>query len=107
MTEAEIIAFARDLWRYRDLTAMFVWLDFVAQYKQTYLFRRSARRSGFGFLASSALGNGNRAIGLWPLEIRFAQQAVPAVAVALWATCACGAIWFAVCFSHSRENPSC
>jgi lipopolysaccharide transport system permease protein len=26
-----------DLWRYRDLTAMFVWRDFVAQYKQTIL----------------------------------------------------------------------
>jgi len=26
-----------DLWRYRDLTAMFVWRDFVAQYKQTVL----------------------------------------------------------------------
>jgi lipopolysaccharide transport system permease protein len=26
-----------DLWRYRDLTRMFVWRDFVAQYKQTIL----------------------------------------------------------------------
>src|SRR5213075_78821 len=26
-----------DLWRYRDLTAMFVWRDFIAQYKQTIL----------------------------------------------------------------------
>lgn len=26
-----------DLWRYRDLTGMFVWRDFVAQYKQTIL----------------------------------------------------------------------
>ena len=26
-----------DLWRYRDLIAMFVWRDFVAQYKQTIL----------------------------------------------------------------------
>jgi lipopolysaccharide transport system permease protein len=26
-----------DLWRYRDLTAMFVWRDFVSQYKQTIL----------------------------------------------------------------------
>ena len=26
-----------DLWRYRDLTAMFVWRDYVAQYKQTIL----------------------------------------------------------------------
>jgi lipopolysaccharide transport system permease protein len=26
-----------DLWRYRDLTTMFVWRDFVAQYKQTIL----------------------------------------------------------------------
>lgn len=26
-----------DLWRYRDLTALFVWRDFVAQYKQTIL----------------------------------------------------------------------
>ena len=26
-----------DLWRYRDLTMMFVWRDFVAQYKQTIL----------------------------------------------------------------------
>src|SRR5438094_3952154 len=26
-----------DLWRYRDLMAMFVWRDFVAQYKQTIL----------------------------------------------------------------------
>src|SRR5437870_13683445 len=26
-----------DLWRYRDLMAMFVWRDFVAQYKQTFL----------------------------------------------------------------------
>jgi homopolymeric O-antigen transport system permease protein len=26
-----------DLWRYRDLTVMFVWRDFVAQYKQTIL----------------------------------------------------------------------
>jgi lipopolysaccharide transport system permease protein len=26
-----------DLWRYRHLTAMFVWRDFVAQYKQTIL----------------------------------------------------------------------
>ena len=26
-----------DLWRYRDLTAMFVWRDFVAAYKQTIL----------------------------------------------------------------------
>lgn len=27
----------RDLWRYRDLTMLFVWRDFVAQYKQTIL----------------------------------------------------------------------
>ena len=27
----------RDLWRYRDLVWMFVWRDFVAQYKQTIL----------------------------------------------------------------------
>src|SRR5689334_21668970 len=26
-----------DLWRYRDLTLLFVWRDFVAQYKQTIL----------------------------------------------------------------------
>jgi len=26
-----------DLWRYRDLTMLFVWRDFVAQYKQTIL----------------------------------------------------------------------
>ena len=26
-----------DLWRYRDLTLLFVWRDFVAQYKQTVL----------------------------------------------------------------------
>jgi len=26
-----------DLWRYRDLTGLFVWRDFVAQYKQTIL----------------------------------------------------------------------
>ena len=26
-----------DLWRYRDLTVLFVWRDFVAQYKQTIL----------------------------------------------------------------------
>src|SRR5437764_13150930 len=26
-----------DLWRYRDLTAMFVWRDFVSVYKQTIL----------------------------------------------------------------------
>ena len=26
-----------DLWRYRDLTTLFVWRDFVAQYKQTIL----------------------------------------------------------------------
>jgi lipopolysaccharide transport system permease protein len=26
-----------DLWRYRDLTSIFVWRDFVAQYKQTIL----------------------------------------------------------------------
>ena len=26
-----------DLWRYRDFTAMFVWRDYVAQYKQTIL----------------------------------------------------------------------
>jgi lipopolysaccharide transport system permease protein len=26
-----------DLWRYRDLTMLFVWRDFVAQYKQTVL----------------------------------------------------------------------
>ena len=26
-----------DLWRYRDLTMIFVWRDFVAQYKQTIL----------------------------------------------------------------------
>jgi lipopolysaccharide transport system permease protein len=26
-----------DLWRYRDLTFMFIWRDFVAQYKQTIL----------------------------------------------------------------------
>jgi lipopolysaccharide transport system permease protein len=26
-----------DLWRYRDLTGLFVWRDFVAQYKQTLL----------------------------------------------------------------------
>src|SRR5437016_7854627 len=26
-----------DLWRYRDLTAMFIWRDYVAQYKQTIL----------------------------------------------------------------------
>jgi lipopolysaccharide transport system permease protein len=26
-----------DLWRYRDLTLMFIWRDFVAQYKQTIL----------------------------------------------------------------------
>jgi lipopolysaccharide transport system permease protein len=26
-----------DLWRYRDLTVLFVWRDFVAQYKQTVL----------------------------------------------------------------------
>jgi len=26
-----------DLWRYRDLTAMFVWRDYVAQYKETIL----------------------------------------------------------------------
>jgi lipopolysaccharide transport system permease protein len=26
-----------DLWRYRDLTMLFVWRDFVATYKQTIL----------------------------------------------------------------------
>ena len=26
-----------DLWRYRDLTGLFVWRDFMAQYKQTIL----------------------------------------------------------------------
>ena len=26
-----------DLWRYHDLAMLFVWRDFVAQYKQTYL----------------------------------------------------------------------
>jgi lipopolysaccharide transport system permease protein len=26
-----------DLWRYRDLTMLFVWRDFVAQYKQSIL----------------------------------------------------------------------
>src|SRR5262249_28021724 len=26
-----------DLWRYRDLTLLFVWRDFVSQYKQTIL----------------------------------------------------------------------
>src|SRR5438309_1249061 len=26
-----------DLWRYRDLTLLFVWRDFIAQYKQTVL----------------------------------------------------------------------